>query len=102
MSVTPWHPIHNRLGTHPDRDGFTVVNTKRGKKVKKTCKLTPQEEKEEVDRVLLEREPKSEVLGEWRRVTKLPYGNYHPYLFETSSLTNMQLETCLFQVREFL
>ena len=58
MSATPWCPIHDRLGTCPDRDGFTVVNTKRGKKVKKTCKLTPQEEKEEVDRVLLQRELK--------------------------------------------
>ncbi len=102
MLATPWHPIHDRLGTCPDRDGFTVVNTKRGMKVKKTRKPTPQEEKEEADRVLLEREPKSEATGKWRRVTKVPYGNYCPYLFETSSLTNMQLETCLFQAREFL
>ncbi len=101
-SVISRHPIHDRLGTHPDRDRFTVVNTKRGKKAKKTRKLTPQEEKEEADRVLLEREPKSEVPGKWRRVTKVPYGDYCPYLFDTSSLTNMQLETCLFQARAFL
>ena len=101
-SVTARHPIHDRLGTCPNRDGFTVVNTKRGKKAKKTLKPTPQEEKEEVDKVLLERELKLEVPGEWRRVTEVPYGNYHPYLFETSSLTNTQLETCLFQAREFL
>ncbi len=102
MSVTPWHPVHNRLRTHPNRDRFTVVNTKRGKKAKKTHKPTPQEEKEEVDRVLLERELKSEVPGEWRRVTEVPYGDYRPYLFDTSSLTDMQLETHLFQVRVFL
>ena len=64
MPATPRHPIHDRLGTCPNRDGFTVVNTKRGKKVKKTCKLTPQEEKEEADRVLLERELKLETPGE--------------------------------------
>ncbi len=93
------HPIHDRLGTCPDRDGFTVVNTKRGKKVKKTHKPTPQEE---VDRVLLERELKLEALGEWRRVTEVPYGDYQPYLFDTSSLTNTRLETHLFQVRAFL
>ena len=104
MSVIPWCPIHDRLGTHPDRDRFTVVNTKRGKKAKKNHKPTPQEEKEEADKVLLERELKSEALGEWRRVTEhfCPYGNYHPYLFETSSLTDMWLETHLFQAREFL
>ncbi len=62
--ATPQCPLYDRLGTHPDRDGFTVVNTKRGKKAKKTCKPTPQEEEEEADRVLLEREPKSEKLGE--------------------------------------
>ena len=79
-----------------------MVNTKRGKKAKKTCKPTPQEEKEEADRVLLEREPKLEKLGEWRRVAEVPYGDYYPYLFNTSAFTDTQLETCLFQVRVFL
>ena len=40
ISATPQCPIHDRLGTHPNRDGFTVVNTKRGKKTKKNHKLT--------------------------------------------------------------
>ncbi len=79
-----------------------VVNTRRGKKAKKTHKLTPQEEKEEADRVLLKRELKSEKPGEWRKVTEVPYGDYCPYLFETSTLSNMQLETHLFQARAFL
>ncbi len=100
-SATSQHPIHDRLGTCSNRDRFTVVNTKRGKKAKKTRKPTPQKEEEDVDRVLLKRELKSEAPGEWRRVTEVPYGNYSPYLFKTS-LTDMQLETHLFQAREFL
>ncbi len=76
--ATPQHPVHDRLGTHLDRDGFTVMNTKRGKKAKKTCKPTPQEEKEEADRILLERELKSEKQveegdrGALQRLSPLP------------------------------
>ncbi len=101
-SVTPQCPVHNRLGTCPDRDGFMVVDTKKGKRMRKNCKPTPQEEKEEADRILLEREPKSEVPDEWRRVTEVPYRDYCPYLFETSTLTDTRLETHLFQARGFL
>ncbi len=50
----------------------------------------------------MEREPKLEKPGEWRRVAEVPYGDYWPYLFNTFSLTNMQLETHLFQARAFL
>ena len=102
MLVTPRCPIHDRLGTHPDRDRFTVVDNKKGKRVKKNCKPTLQEEKEEADKVLLKREPKSKALGEWQKVTEVPYVDYCPYLFKTSTLTDMRLETHLFQVRGFL
>ncbi len=68
-----------------------VVDNKKGKRAKKNCKPTPQEEKEEADRVLLEREPKSEAPGEWWKVTKVPYGDYHPYLFDTSTFTDTRL-----------
>ncbi len=95
VSATPQCPIHNRLGTCPDRDGFIVVDNKKGKRAKKNCKPTPQEEKEEADRVLLKREPKSEDLGEWQKVTEVPYRDYCPYLFDTSALTDTRLETHL-------
>ncbi len=52
--------------------------------------------------MLLEREPKSEALGEWCKVTEVPYRDYHPYLFKTSALMDMRLETHLFQARGFL
>ena len=64
LLVTPQCPVHDRLGTHPNRDRFTVIDHKRAKQVK-NCKPTPQEEKEEADKVLLKREPKSTAPGEW-------------------------------------
>ncbi len=73
-----------------------MVDSKKGKRAKKNCKPTLQEEKEEADRVLLEREPKSEALGKWQKVTEVLYRDYHPYLFKTSGLTDMRLKTCLF------
>ncbi len=33
---------------------------------------------------------------------EVPYGDYCPYFFETSTLTDMKLETHLFQARGFL
>ncbi len=65
LSATPQCPVHDRLGTHPDRGGFTVINHKKGKWVKKNQKPTLQEEKEAANKVLLEREPKSKALDKW-------------------------------------
>ena len=33
---------------------------------------------------------------------EVKYGDYHPYLFETSAMTDMRQETHLFQARGFL
>ncbi len=89
--------MHNRLGTCPDRDGFMVIDHKKGKRAKKNCKPTPQEEKEEADKVLLKREPQSDAPGKWQKITEVKYRDYHPYLFENSTMTNARQETHLFQ-----
>lgn len=63
--------MHNRLGAHPNKEGFTVIDHRKGKWAKKNCKPTPQEEKEEANKVLLEREPKSDAPDKWQKVTEV-------------------------------